>query len=337
MKLENRHVILTDKEKQNPKLITGVKLGAILGKNEYTSPFKCWCDMLHVWVEPFKDTKYTLAGKIIEPKQAEYIKNNYSQNIVYPKDLYGENYFSKMKGNFFKDQHFGGMWDYLNIINDNIDCVFEMKTATKSKKEDWNNKIPESYALQASLYAWLLGIDKVVMVVTFLDSKNGDYDNPEQVIVNSFNTQINEFYVSEKFPNFEETCIKPALHWWDDYIKTGISPEFDPIQDNDIITDLQFMQNRLELEEKNKVCDFLYIKKLDELMIAIQNDLLGKPLVDINLLKNYYFELSIAIYFLTCKAVDFNDIAGKEKLEAAKLMLKTLETLILTFNIPVKL
>ena len=37
------------------------------------------------------------------------------------------------------------------------------------RDRDWAEDIPEYYALQAALYAHLLGVDSVIMVASFLD------------------------------------------------------------------------------------------------------------------------------------------------------------------------
>ena len=55
-----------------PKKITGTRFAAIMGLNKWTSPFNAWCAITRTYEEPFEDTIYTIAGKTIEPKQAEY-------------------------------------------------------------------------------------------------------------------------------------------------------------------------------------------------------------------------------------------------------------------------
>lgn len=235
MQIKDNKIYLAENEKQNPKKITGTRLAAILGLNQYSTPFQTWCDMMHVYEPPFEDTKYTIAGKTIEPKQAEYIKS-FVPTLVTPTDMFGENYFNTTHGNFFKNSVFGGMWDYIDVQDNITQCVFEMKTATKSKMSEWSGKkIPVSYALQASLYAWLLGVDDVVMVATFLDQKAGDYDNPGNVIVSDRNTIIKQFKVSEKFPTFKVDYIDPAVDWWNNYVVTGISPEYDDVKDKELL------------------------------------------------------------------------------------------------------
>ena len=55
---------------------------------------------------------------------------------------------------------FGGMWDALYYENGKVAAVIEIKTTKRA--EDWSNGAPGYYALQAALYAYLLGIDDVL-------------------------------------------------------------------------------------------------------------------------------------------------------------------------------
>lgn len=218
---------------KRPKKITGTRLASIFGLNKWNTPFKAWCEITKTYQEPFEDTKFTIAGKAIEPKQAEYMRKAYAMTgLVKPADIWGEDYFKKTYGDFFPDsKHLGGMWDYL--VNDDegkTEMVLEMKTTQRS--EDWENDIPEYYAIQAALYAWLLGVDDVVMVCSFLDPK--DYDNPEAFEVSVENTITVPFKVSERYPNFGN-MIAQAEKWWTDYVETGISPDFDEKADADIL------------------------------------------------------------------------------------------------------
>lgn len=180
------------------KKITGTRFGAVLGENVWTTPFSIWCAVTKTYEKPFEDTIYTAAGKAIEPKQAAYMKNSYGMNIISPTDIYGEDYFSKTFGDFFPEEKcLGGMWDYLATDEDGkVDTVLEMKTTKRS--EDWEKDIPEYYALQAALYAYLLKVDNVIMVASFLE--DSDYQNPEAFTPNVNNTITRVFKVSERYP-----------------------------------------------------------------------------------------------------------------------------------------
>lgn len=216
-----------------PKKCTGTRFAAVLGLNKWTTPFNAWCAITRTYEAPFEDTIYTIAGKTIEPKQAQYMKDKYFwKNLTTPTDVYGEDYFKKTWGDFFPENKiFGGMWDYLFTDKDGKPTtVMEMKTTKRA--EDWLDDIPEYYAMQAALYAYLLGVDDVIMVCTVLEEK--DYENPDSFSVTADNTFERAFKVSERYPDMEKT-IKKVQRWWKKHIEGGVSPKYDEKADADIL------------------------------------------------------------------------------------------------------
>lgn len=218
------------------KKITGTRFATILGLNPWSTAFEMWCAITKTYELPFEDTIYTAAGKTIEPKQAEYMKKSYGMNLITPTDRYGADYFNKTWGDFFHENaHLGGMWDYLGVDeNGVVDTVLEMKTTKRI--EDWQNDAPEYYALQAALYAWLLGVDNVIMVASFLEDK--DYENPSEFVPNVKNTITVEFKVSERYPDFAHK-VAQVEQWWAEYVDTGISPAYDEKKDAEILKALR--------------------------------------------------------------------------------------------------
>lgn len=218
------------------KKVTGTRFATILGLNPWSTPFEMWCAITKTYEKPFEDTIYTAAGKAIEPKQAEYMKKSYGMDLITPTDRYGEDYFNKTRGDFFPENpHFGGMWDYLGVDEEGkVDTVLEMKTTKRI--EDWQNDAPEYYALQAALYAYLLGVDNVIMVASFLDEK--DYADPSKYVPNIKNTITVEFKVSERYPDFER-MVAEVKSWWGEYVNGGISPVYDEKKDAEILAALR--------------------------------------------------------------------------------------------------
>lgn len=219
------------------KKITGTRFATILGLNPWSTAFEMWCAITKTYEKPFEDTIYTIAGKTIEPKQAAYMKKSYAMDLLSPTDMWGADYFNKTWGDFFPDSpHLGGMWDYLlkNDEDQHIEAVLEMKTTKRA--EDWENDVPEYYALQAALYAYLLGVDDVIMVASFLEEK--DYEDPSKFKPSAANTITVEFKVSERYPDFAEK-VAQVEQWWADYVETGISPEFDEKKDAEILAALR--------------------------------------------------------------------------------------------------
>lgn len=226
----------TDPPKR-PKKLTATRFASVLGLNPWSSPFEIWCAVTHTYEKPFEDTKYTLAGKAIEPKQIQYMRTMYQMdNLKSPTDLYGENYFDETRGDFFGDKRIlGGMWD--SVLTDesgNVTTVLEFKTT--SRIEDWKDDIPEYYALQAALYAFLLGIEDVIMICSALEAK--DYDAPEKFTPTVSNTFTKRFRLHERYPRFEDK-VRYAIDWWKTFVETGVSPNFDEKKDAEILTALR--------------------------------------------------------------------------------------------------
>jgi predicted phage-related endonuclease len=172
----------------------------------------------------------------------------FGNRVVTPEDIYGKDHFKKTRGDFFPESKtFSGMWDCLvKDENGNTEYVVEIKTVqvdgrSGSLEERWKDgEAPHYQALQASLYAYLLGVDKVLMVAVALEDKKGDYEHPEQVIPSyaNGNVYIDEFRVSERYPQFD-MYIEKAKAWWEAYVLTGISPEFDEKKDAEILKALR--------------------------------------------------------------------------------------------------
>lgn len=219
------------------KKLTGTRFASIFGLNPWSTEFEVWCAVTKTWEKPFEDTIYTAAGKVIEGLQIDYMRKSYGMyNLRTPTDIYGEDYFRKTWGDFFHDWDvLGGLWDSLLVDeNGKPQAVLEFKTTKRS--EDWLNDIPEYYALQAALYAYLLGVDDVIMVASFLEPK--DYEHPENFTPSASNTITVEFKVSERYPDFDRK-VAQAIAWWNAHVVTGISPDYDEKKDADILKALR--------------------------------------------------------------------------------------------------
>ena len=252
---------------KKPKKITGTHFPTIVGVNPFSTDFEVWCRCTRTYEIPFEGNKYTNAGQIIEPKVFDFLRTSmgFGNRVVTPEEVYGKDHFKKTWGDFYPDHPFlGGMWDAL--IRDelgNIEYVVEIKTVqvdgrSGSLEDRWKGGEASHYqALQASLYAHLLGVDKVLMVAVALEDKKGDYEHPEQVTPSyaNGNVYIDEFKVSERYPNFD-MYIEKATAWWNAYVLSGTSPEFDEKKDAEIlkalrtnnvdVQDLSLLFNRAE-------------------------------------------------------------------------------------------
>ena len=241
------------------KKITGTRFASILGLNEWHTPFEMWCDITHTYTEPFEGSIYTEAGKVIEPKQIEYMER-YFDKVYTPTLMYGYDYFKFTHGDFFaEDKIFGGMWDALGYDDDKLKAVIECKTT--KRVEDWVDDVPEYYSLQAALYAWLLKVDDVYMICSVLE--DSDYADPNKYEVNSKNTFVKHFKVSEKYPNFIDLMVK-AKFFYEDYCVTGISP-IPTDKDKDIVKALHTSHITADDKEEDLIAELIELKnEIDE-------------------------------------------------------------------------
>ena len=262
---------------KKPKKISGTYFPTILGLDPWKTPFEAWCKNTRTWESPFEGNKYTNAGEIIEPKVFEFLRTSmgFGDRVATPTDVYSKDYFKKTWGDFFPDNKvFSGMWDALiKDENGNIEYVVEIKTVqvdgrSGSLEDRWKDgEAPHYQALQASLYAYLLGVDKVLMVAVALEDKKGDYEHPEQVTPSyaNGNVYIDEFRVSERYPNFD-MYIEKATAWWNTHVLTGISPEFDEKKDAEILKAL-----RTNSVDPNTVTISELLGKAEQLKIEIES------------------------------------------------------------------
>lgn len=261
---------------KNPKKVTGTYFPTILGFDPWKTPFEAWCKNTRTYEIPFEGNKYTNAGEIIEPKVFDFLRTSmgFGNKVLTPTDVYGKDYFKKTRGDFFPEHPFlGGMWDALINGDDNKpEYVVEVKTVqvdgrSGSLEDRWKDgEAPHYQALQASLYAYLLGIDKVLMVAVALEDKKGDYEHPEQVVPSyaNGNVYIDEFKVSERYPNFD-LYVEQATAWWKNHVLTGISPEFDEKKDAEIL-------KVLRTNSLNPETDMVaLIKEAEQLKVEVDN------------------------------------------------------------------
>lgn len=236
---DERNRIVIEPPKQRLR-ITGHRISTILGLNKWSTPFQAWCEITKLLKAPFEETKYIVAGRVLEPKIIEYVSSKFP-NVVSIEDYYGVNFDKYRYNNFVEDSHiFGGVIDAVSTLDDlkTITMICECKTS--SKPQDWtNNQVPVDYLLQGALYSYMKGLDRVLFACTFLDDM--DYVHPEKVVVNEENTilvvkKLKDILIeiNGEYLNIEEV-MDFGKRWWEEYIETGISPEFDEKEDKEYL------------------------------------------------------------------------------------------------------
>lgn len=268
---DEKNRVVLDKAPTRPKKITAGRLGTILGLNDWQTPFYGWCDMTKVYVEPFEDTKYTIAGKVIEPIIINYLKGIFGEKYVLsPEEYFKTSDAKKFTGyDFYKGfKIFGGMWDAV-IINPKGEIIAIIEIKTSSRPQDWLDGVPSEKKVQGLLYGHLSKVPTTYLVGAFLD--DNDYVMPENFVPNENNTKIYPFKTEEALIEYnnENYTISDltdfAEQWYNAYIKTGISPEFDNVKDKTILSELRKI--RPDEDENSDLSDILKAIAQKELKI----------------------------------------------------------------------
>jgi len=224
------------------KKITGTRLAPILGKGDFQTPFSVALDLAGVYREDVK-SKYIDAGNVLEPVLRSYLKKNISMLtplLNLPKEskvAIEEPVPGNMCGydHFHNEKVFGGLVDGYVLSDGKKNAVLEIKTS--GEKEKWMDEnggftnVTEQYMLQASLYAELSGLEKIVFLVGFLEED--DYNRPRFWIPNRDNTKI---IIKDKLDM--APYMKEAAEWYREYMKNGQTPEWTDA-DKDVVKHLK--------------------------------------------------------------------------------------------------
>ena len=231
-------VEISDEEKTvyfetwKPKKISGTKIGGILGYSEFATPFKVACEIAGIYPGD-KANKYIDAGNILEPVIRNYVGQSATKMLSGPLSLPEGSKAAieipvekEMCGydHFHDNKLFGGLVDGYVLVDGKRDSILEIKTShDKDKWLDENSgltNVPMTYMLQASLYAELAGLDRIVFAVGFLKDPE-DFVRPNLWVPNEENTYI---IVKDKLdmPKY----MKEAEDWYNEYIKNGYTPEW---------------------------------------------------------------------------------------------------------------
>ncbi|MBR2348067.1 MAG: YqaJ viral recombinase family protein [Candidatus Methanomethylophilaceae archaeon] len=213
------------------KKITGTRVGPILGISKFSSPFKVACELAGLYPGD-KPNKYIEAGNILEPILRDYLKARTTALLKdplaipegskvgieepVPKEQCGYDHFHNNKV-------FGGMVDGYIQVDGKRDTILEIKTSRD--REGWLDEdggytnVPMSYMLQASLYAELSNLDRIVFLVGFLEEP--DYARPKAWVPSPENTYV---IVKEKLDMAE--YMAQCEEWYNEYMKGGYTPEW---------------------------------------------------------------------------------------------------------------
>ena len=223
---EDEKVVIFDTYKL--KKITGTRVGPILGMSEFSSPFKVACELAGLYPGD-KANKYIDAGNILEPVLRDYLaaRPNLMRDALsvpegskvgieepVPKEQCGYDHFHDNKV-------FGGLVDGYIAYGGKRQAILEIKTS--HDKERWLDEegnvtiVPQTYMMQAGLYAELSGLDKIVFAVGFLE--DADYDRPNFWVPTPENTVL----ITVDRPDMSGP-MTDAEKWYHEYIDAGETP-----------------------------------------------------------------------------------------------------------------
>ena len=204
--------------------IAGTFLGPIMGKSPWNTPFSTACKILRIWDEDQDDKPSIKAGKILEPVILNYLDKsgrlpNTQAEVLFPG--YEKGWHGDWQSHFPDDVFSGHIDAIAGRVTDATKGIgiVENKTTSNPNAWDWVNNIPpETYWLQASLYAYFFGYDTIYFTVGILTPE--DVDNPYKFVPSEDNVKIMKVGL---YPDFENVLFE-ATKWYDEYIENGTTP-----------------------------------------------------------------------------------------------------------------
>lgn len=129
--------------------IGGSDVSVIAGINPYCSIYQLWLEKTGQ-VEPTEDgNEFTHFGTVLEPIVKREFTERTDIEITEPKVLY------QSKEHPFMLANLDGI-----VEVDGEPCIFEAKTASAYKQDEWNNGIPPEYMMQIQHYMAVMGYHK---------------------------------------------------------------------------------------------------------------------------------------------------------------------------------
>ena len=235
----------------SPKKITGHRIGAILGCSRFKTPFAAACEIAGFGYEE-PSNKYIVAGNAIEPIVREYCRKNVSSisDMLGLKGPAGvEDPAAPERGgydHFHTEKLFGGLVDGYILENGKRKAILEIKALNRNRWEEEHDSmddIPLEYIMQAGLYARLSGLDDIVYAIALLEEEN--YRVPDKWV----STPENTFFVHKPVPKEMDQWMSECESWYNDYIRSGYTPDWDDERDADL---LKYLRAGVKKQNKKK-------------------------------------------------------------------------------------
>lgn len=130
------------------KGIGGSDASIVCGLNKYRSPVELWMDKLGM-IEPTEAGESAYWGNILEPIVREEFTKRSGLKVKIEKSILQHSEYPFMLANVD------------GIVNDQEhgNCIFEAKTSSVFRLDEWENSIPEEYQLQLQHYMAVTGFN----------------------------------------------------------------------------------------------------------------------------------------------------------------------------------
>lgn len=233
------------------KKLGGSSIGDVLDMGGFSSPFKAWTNYVRIGL-PVLDRKYVDAGIHIEPKVIELLKQKNPDKVIFgiKAEDYGYDYVKTLDNSVTRSnpdikKYIGGVPDGFNQTDN---AVIEIKTSGEKNIEKWQaNGLPANYLRQAQYYAYLMEASRYAIVATFL--KEEDYVDTHNYPINDRKKKVYTYTTNVAQASDD---VRKSIEWYKKYVETGISPEFDPVSDSDVIEWLECRNEEEWLKLKDK-------------------------------------------------------------------------------------
>lgn len=249
--------------------ISGTLAGAILGVNEYISPFEAACRLLGICTEAgVSDKPAVRTGKILEGRIIEFVGQMYDIGTVLPAEaIFGNCEIGDHEDwiPHFSDPVFTGHVDGI-VSRDGVDYILECKTAKnldKWKDEDGNVKIPAHYIKQVELYNHFVTKQDIAYLVLGAVSDE-TYADPDSwtpikgVTVEVYPIEIDQEKVAQE--------VEQMRSWYQQYIGYNTTPQWSESNERDMEV-VHYLESlsRSEMEMQTILSEYIALKKeIDE-------------------------------------------------------------------------
>lgn len=234
-----------------PKKITGHRVGGILGHSRFKTPFAVACEIAGFGYEE-PSNKYIVAGNSIEPIMREHVrkKGPLMAELLSLEGPVGVEEPAPPErcgyDHFHTEKLFGGLVDGYIIQNGKRVAVLEIKTMNRNRWDEEvgdNPDVPLEYLMQAGLYTNLSGLDKMVFAIALLEES--DYRVPDKWVP----TDDNVVFIAKDVPEEMESWMSQCRDWYDEYIRSGYTPDWDDERDADL---LKYLRAGVKKQKKKK-------------------------------------------------------------------------------------